>query len=152
MRRQRNFGHMEYCIEHRIGIDDNGNPNWVEYEYKIEILSYYPYDPGVCSGPVESCYPPEGGEAEWDEDSLQRRRTNVEGAKWEAVPYSILIEGIIDGEGFQDDPSIAHDKAEEHLQAIVFNHCEEAAEGAYEDAMERKGEEMRERMMEGDDW
>lgn len=22
------------------------------------------YDPGVCSGPVERCYPPEGGEAE----------------------------------------------------------------------------------------
>ena len=25
------------------------------------------YDPGVCSGPVERCYPPEGGEAEIEE-------------------------------------------------------------------------------------
>lgn len=25
---------------------------------------FTPYDPGVCSGPVENCYPPEGGTAE----------------------------------------------------------------------------------------
>ena len=25
------------------------------------------YDPGVCSGPVENCYPPEGGDAEIEE-------------------------------------------------------------------------------------
>jgi hypothetical protein len=30
--------------------------------------------------------------------------------------------------------------------------CQEAAEGAYEAAMEQKGEEMRERKMMGDDW
>lgn len=31
----------------------------VDFEVDYEIS---PYDPGVTSGPVENCYPPEGGE------------------------------------------------------------------------------------------
>ena len=30
----------------------------VEYEVEYDYEGYY--DPGVCSGPVERCYPPEG--------------------------------------------------------------------------------------------
>jgi hypothetical protein len=42
----------------------------VEHDYEVEVY-YTEYDPGVCSGPVEKCYPPEGGDCEinrvWDE-------------------------------------------------------------------------------------
>lgn len=30
-------------------------------EADIEVTEFEPYDPGLCSGPPERCYPPEGG-------------------------------------------------------------------------------------------
>ena len=32
----------------------------------MDILSSTPFDPGRTSGPPEHCYPPEGGEIEWE--------------------------------------------------------------------------------------
>lgn len=142
-----------FYVEHRIGP---GEEDFDEFEYKIEVDDWSPYDPGVCSGPVESCYPPEGGEVSFSEDTIQRRLNREEETKWEEVPFSIFMEGY--AERFDDDPPdkkyprTARRKAEESLEEEMYEACEEHAQGAYEDAMERKGEEMRERMMEGDDW
>jgi hypothetical protein len=33
------------------------------YEVNVD-WAFSPFDPGVCSGPPERCYPPEGGETE----------------------------------------------------------------------------------------
>ena len=38
-------------------------PDGTEVLYDIEC-DVTPYDPGVCFGPPERCYPPEGGEVE----------------------------------------------------------------------------------------
>ena len=32
----------------------------------VRVTHWEPYDPGRTSGPPESCYPPEGGEGEWE--------------------------------------------------------------------------------------
>lgn len=36
---------------------------YIEIAVEVEFDAT-PYDPGVCSGPPEACYPPEGGEVE----------------------------------------------------------------------------------------
>jgi hypothetical protein len=36
---------------------------YIEIAVEVEFDAT-PYDPGVCSGPPEVCYPPEGGEVE----------------------------------------------------------------------------------------
>ena len=45
-----------------IEVEDLSTEDTV-YEVSVE-WAFSPYDPGVCSGPVERCYPPEGGETE----------------------------------------------------------------------------------------
>jgi hypothetical protein len=32
----------------------------------VRVTGWDAYDPGRASGPPESCYPPEGGEGEWE--------------------------------------------------------------------------------------
>jgi hypothetical protein len=58
---------------------DNGQEVTVEY-------SITPYDPGVSSGPAESCYPPEGGEVEivkvFSDDDPDLAWTDAEEADW----------------------------------------------------------------------
>ena len=46
-----------------------------------------PYDPGVSSGPVEACYPPEGGEVEIEEVWL----TGTEAPDIEVTPLITLL-------------------------------------------------------------
>jgi len=147
------MNHKIFYVCHQTGPDED---DYIEYEYKVEVEGWSPYDPGVCSGPVESCYPPEGGEVEFSEDDISRRRADDDKAEWETVPFSIFMEGY--AENYKDDPpdkpyrKNKWDKAQEALEEAMYLHCEEEAAGAYEDAMERKGEEMRERLMFGDDW
>ena len=33
---------------------------------QVGVTAWEPYDPGRTSGPPEFCYPPEGGEGEWE--------------------------------------------------------------------------------------
>lgn len=33
---------------------------------RVRVTQWDAYDPGRASGPPESCYPPEGGEGEWE--------------------------------------------------------------------------------------
>ena len=40
--------------------------NILDFEFEVDILSSTPFDPGRTSGPPEHCYPPEGGEIEWE--------------------------------------------------------------------------------------
>lgn len=54
----------------------------VTVEYKISA-----FDPGVCSGPAEDCYPPEGGEVEIIKvfsDAGPVKSTDAEDEKWSA--------------------------------------------------------------------
>lgn len=63
-----------------------------------------PYDPGVSSGPVEACYPPEGGEVEINEIWL----TGVPGVPdLEISPLITLLD--------------AHDKLQELVEQAVAN-------------------------------
>lgn len=57
---------------------DNGTEVTVEYTISN-------YDPGVSSGPAESCYPPEGGEVEIIrvfDDTGNINATDLEHDKW----------------------------------------------------------------------
>lgn len=57
---------------------DDGTEVTVEYTISD-------YDPGVCSGPPEDCYPPEGGEVEIVKvfnDAGTVEYTDDEGEKW----------------------------------------------------------------------
>ena len=63
-----------------------------------------PYDPGVTSGPVEACYPPEGGEVEINEIWL----TGVPGVPdLEISPLITLLD--------------AHEKLQELVEQAVAN-------------------------------
>jgi len=115
-----------FYVEHRIGP---GDEDFDEFEYKIEVDDWSPYDPGVCSGPIESSYPPEGGEVSFSEDTVQRRLNREEPTEWEEVPFSIFMEGY--AERFDDDPlekayrRSKWDKASESLEQEMYEHCEE---------------------------
>jgi hypothetical protein len=54
---------IEWSREEGVGEESR------EVFYQISG-SVSPYDPGVCSGPVERCYPPEGGEVEIEKVEL----------------------------------------------------------------------------------
>lgn len=142
--------HKTFYIEHRIGP---GDEDFDEFEYKIEVDDWSLYDPGICSGPPESCYPPEGGDVSFDDDTVRRRLNRDEDTKWEEVPFSIFMEGYV--ERFDDDspdkkyPQTKYQKAERRLEEEMYEACEEHAQGEYEAAMEAKGEAQRE---ERDDW
>lgn len=56
--RRRRHSSAEAVIETTVD-----HPEWGEVDVRIEA-TVEPYDPGVCSGPVERCYPPEGGDVE----------------------------------------------------------------------------------------
>jgi hypothetical protein len=90
------------------------------------------------------------------EGNTPRRLTGDPKAKWETVPFSIFLEGYAESEDLGDDSpdkkggKTALEKAKDRLDNIAADMCQEAAEGAYEAAMEQKGEEMRERKMRGD--
>ncbi|MCC6480305.1 MAG: hypothetical protein IT552_14000 [Sphingomonadaceae bacterium] len=59
---------------------DDGTDVTVEYSISA-------YDPGVCSGPAEACYPPEGGEVEIIKvfnDAGPVKSTDAEDEKWSA--------------------------------------------------------------------
>ena len=136
-----------YYVEHFVGPKED---DYIEYEYEVEVDSWEPYDPGVCSGPIERCYPPEGGWVELCEDTIKRRRTVPEGEKpgpWEEVPYSIFMEGY--AEGFTDDPpdkryrKTKWEKARDQLQEEMYEACEEQREADYEAAMEAKYDQMK---------
>jgi hypothetical protein len=53
-------------------------PVWVEVEIMCDVSGGGYWDPGVCSGPVESCYPPEG-------DFEITEFSNPAGIKWEQL-------------------------------------------------------------------
>jgi hypothetical protein len=139
-------------VDHRLGDD-----NFLEYEYKLDV-DWEPFVPGRLSGPPEDCYPDEGGGADVIEDDVERRLASDSKAKWETVSFSIFLEGYAESEELEDDPpekkrgKCKMEKAKDRIDCLAADMCNEAAAGAYEDAMERKGEEMRERLMEGDDW
>jgi hypothetical protein len=143
---------IKIFVEHRIGDDD-----WVEYEYALDV-DWEPFVQGNMSGAPEDCYPDEGGGADVIEGNTPRRLTGDPKAKWETVPFSIFLEGYAESEDLGDDSpdkkggKTALEKAKDRLDNIAADMCQEAAEGAYEAAMEQKGEEMRERKMMGDDW
>jgi len=130
-----------FYIEHRIGP---GEKDFDEFEYKIEVDDWSLYDPGVCSGPAESCYPPEGGEVSFNEDTVQRRLNRDEPTKWEEVPFSIFMEGY--AERFNDDPpekkypKTARKKAEDGLEEEMYEACEEHTQGEYEARHEQGGD------------
>ena len=88
----------------------------VEHDYEVEVY-YTEYDPGVCSGPVERCYPPEGGECEINRVRDENGRLLTD-AEIEALHIS------------QDD-----------LEEAVKDHLD-SLEG---DAVDRKIDEMMER-------
>lgn len=140
-----------FYVEHRIGP---GDEDFDEFEYKIKVDDWEPYDPGVCSGPVESCYPPEGGDVYFNQDTIQRRLNRDEPTKWEEVPFSIFLEGYADR--FDNEPlkrktpEARLERAERRLEEAMYEACEEHVHDEWEAAMEAKGEEMRDRMME--DW
>lgn len=134
-----------FYVEHGVPGGD-----LVEFEYEIEADSYEPYVPAKISGPPENCYPAEGGYASADTSSVRRRRTDQEKAPWEHVAFSVFLEGLALSQGFQDDPKeklygkTAMQKAELFVDAELFEACEDAQQAAYEDAMEAKGDMMRE--------
>lgn len=58
----------------------------VEAEVKVS-----PYDAGCCSGPPESCYPPEGGEVEIDS-------VKIDGKTWEEKDWPQGLTVVIEYE------------------------------------------------------
>jgi hypothetical protein len=60
-------------------------------------FSTTPYDPGVSSGPVEKCYPPEGGEIEDKEATLFFPAETNPGAEFHAPALAKwIIENVSD--------------------------------------------------------
>jgi len=46
-----------------IPAGDDDDPDAFETDYDVVAdWEFSPYDPGFTAGPIESCYPPEGGE------------------------------------------------------------------------------------------
>jgi hypothetical protein len=71
---------------HQIGNGD---------ELVIDFTSTGYYDPGVRSGPVESCYPPEG------DDERKVEAVYIQKANGERIPLDNVVEEI--ESLFQDD-------------------------------------------------
>ena len=46
-----------------VEVEDLSTDDGEVYEVRVD-WAFSPFDPGVCSGPPERCYPPEGGETE----------------------------------------------------------------------------------------
>jgi hypothetical protein len=140
------------CVEHRIGDDD-----WIEYEYELDV-DWEPFVPGVMSGAPEDCYQDEGGGADVIEGNVRRRITSDPKAEWEIVAFSIFLEGYAESEEYEDDPpgkrngKCKLEKAKDRLDEVAAEMCQEAADGAYEAAMEQKGEDQREERMMGNNW
>lgn len=134
-----------FYVEHEVPGGD-----LVEFEYEVEADSYEPYVPGKISGPPENCYPPEGGYASADTGSVRRRRTDQKDATWDRVPFSVFLEGLALSQDFRDDPKdrpygkTSLQKAEAFVDAELFEACEDDRQARYEDAMEAKGDMMRE--------
>jgi len=125
-----------FTIEHEEGPD-----NWVEYEYKVEIDSYEPYDPGVCSGPVEACYPPEGGYVE--PGGVRRRKW---GSKdWEVTEWSVFLDMYVAYHNLADTKNdTAMEKADDLIREELFQVCEQEDQDAMYDAMIDRAEARRE--------
>jgi len=139
-----------FYVEHQLGEE------WVEYEYEVEIYNFEPLHPGRMYGPPEDCYPDDPASCEFNDETVQRRLADGTEPPWETVPFAIFLEGY--AEKFKDDPKdkkygkTAMTKAQDDIEQECLMHCQEAADDAYEAAMEAKGEEMRDRRMFGDDW
>lgn len=73
----------------------------VEIEIEVEF-SATPYDPGVCSGPPENCYPPEGGEVEIESVTYQDKPIELSEADMEKLQKEIE-QKVADGE-FDHEP------------------------------------------------
>ena len=61
-----------------------------ECEDDIEVTEFVPYDPGVSSGPVEACYPPEGGYCR-GADKCPRCGAELDDEFWECA-YDLVVE------------------------------------------------------------
>lgn len=131
------MGSHSFYVEHKIGEE------YVEYEYDVEF-EYEPYVPAQISGPPDRCYPAEGGYAEDFEGPIRRRLTDNKEAKWETVPFSIFLEGVIESRSFVDDPAdkkyrkTAKEKAMQYIESELSEAGEEAMRDAYDAAQEAK--------------
>lgn len=140
---------------HLVYVEHIVEGKYIEYEYAIEVINWEPIVLAHVSGPPDECYPAEGGEVEWNDDTVKRRLTGETDGPWEVVPYSIFIEGF--AQVFGSDPSkkwcgqTAVEKAEEQLQTDLYDACEEQARDSWEDAQAEKGEMRREARMLGED-
>lgn len=75
-------------------VRDDGSEALIEYTLSA-------FDPGVTSGPMESCYPPEGGDIE-DSEATSDGVTVIEmtDAEWERAHAEIEAQPVPD---FPDD-------------------------------------------------
>jgi hypothetical protein len=73
--------------------------NGVERDYEVEVY-YTEYDPGVCSGPVEKCYPPEGGECEiqrvWDSEGRHLTDDEIKALKLDPEEVEEAVKAHLD--------------------------------------------------------
>lgn len=115
-----------FYVEHLVSGE-----RLVNFEYKVEVDSFEPYVPAKTFGPPENCYPAEGGYVELCRGDIKRRRTDVEKAPWERVPFSIFMEGMASFLGFVDDPidmpnrKTAMNKVDDFLQEEMFEACQD---------------------------
>lgn len=116
---------MKFYIESKIK-EENGEPVYREDSYEVTSVDVEPYDPGVVSGPIDRCYPPEGGYASGYGDVLWKVEDKGEAQK-------------ISWEEFVQRYAAAHnskslDAAEEDINGQLYENAEEEAQGAYEGA------------------
>ena len=132
-------------IEHKIGED-----NWEEWEYELEYDAS-PYDPGVCSGPVERCYPPEGGVAEVTGDVRKRpiAKKGENERPWQPTSYDQLLRAYVI---WRDIEPKKHKTAEDVADEAICESLYEAAEQEAEDARDDYDEDLADRMRYGDDY
>lgn len=103
----------------------------MEFEYKVEVDSFEPYVPAKTFGPPENCYPAEGGYVELCREDIKRRRTDIEKAPWERVPFSIFMEDLAISMNFMDDPvdmpnrKTAMNKVDDFIQEEMFEACQD---------------------------
>jgi hypothetical protein len=84
-----------YLLEFKFEIETPDDP-----ENDLREVSVYadvkvsPYDPGCCSGPADSCYPPEGGEVEID-------LVKIDGVAWPEPQWPKGLIEVIEKRAFK---------------------------------------------------
>ena len=105
--RRRGGGHVtvpfyrEECKIHGVMLDVCDDQCEIS-EKEYQVTGYVSaYDPGVCSGPPDRCYPPEGGEVEDMEVTLDGKA--VDDDQFTPVEFDKMAEALAEAAADMDD-------------------------------------------------